>query len=149
MLAAGPVAGTLHQSEVQERGFTCPEESRMYSKYWDFRTSVRYPHNPDDDPTSDYTKIVQAAELIFYSNLRVPLVKGGDVALIQSIVDEHIAKADPAIRIRGEILKAERRAEAILKKSWDAVTRVATRLHKFKNWELSANQLLAILEPAQ
>lgn len=149
VLAAGPVAGTLHQCEVEERGFCCREESRMYSKYWDFRTSVRYPHNPDDDPTSDYAKIVHVAERIFYFNLQVPLVKGGDVALIQSMLDEHIAKADPAKRIRAEILRAERRAEAILKKSWDVVTRVATRLHKSKKWELSARQLLAILEPAQ
>lgn len=137
VVAAGPIAGEMHQRIVGFRGYSCRDERRAYRNYPQILVSIWFPDCSDNNPTSDFSKLVFQADQICQSTLQLSVFSVDELGLPATI--EHI---------RVEILRADRKAEAILKKSWDVVTEIATRLHKSKKWELSRKQLLAVLEPA-
>lgn len=144
VITAGPVAETLHQKEVERRGYSCRAESTAYERYWVPRVSMMFPNMPDEDPGSDYFQVVRDAHSVCFADVYDPILKltptKADMAKVNCEVKKKRTK-----EVGAEIRAAEQRAEAILGKHWAAVTDLALALHKTRSGRLSSRQVLARL----
>lgn len=150
-VAAGPVAGIIHYQSVEKRGWSCRNERRAYEHMLTVRVSFGYnlqSFQATSNPTSDYTVVQSAAEALFLSGIYPcpvllgpkPLTKKQQVKYSQAFA-KHRSET-----IHNEILACEKTAEDILNKNWQAVTDIATALHKSKSGKLTRKQLLRHLD---
>jgi hypothetical protein len=145
LAVAGHVADTIHQQDVVKRGYSCREESRAYRMYWQFRVSNMFSIGQTDEPTSDLFEAVRDATSICYSNV-LGLVNVQDPTTKALKKMQRASATDLTKDIKAEIERAEARAERILLRHWEAVTDIATSLHRSKNGHLDRRQLLRRLD---
>jgi hypothetical protein len=126
VLAAGHVAATIHQQEVEKRGFASPQEKRAYGAYWEIRASIQFACGFEAGPTSDYYKLREGARDIC---LAQDLANGIPVFGVYLPEQNRFLPPKPPKdldeRVRAEIEAAEEKAESILKRYWPAVCDVA------------------------
>lgn len=131
VLAAGHVAGTIHQQEVDRKGYSSPQERRAYSTWWEFRASGQIRSDSDHirDPHNDSCRLAQEA-----GRIRFVLALDSEGTLDQGSV-------------LAEVQQAEGRAERVLKRHWQAVSDIAAALHRSKSGVLKGKRVREILAP--
>ena len=143
---AGPVANILNQRAVAARGFANRAESRAYSNYWAIPISIRYGSTmADDDPASDYARVVSDARsicLAFKPGPRAKLNSDG----IWELFPPRKSKPVTAEQVVAEIVRAEKAAERLLKRHWAAVEDIAVATYRAKSGRLYRRHLLARME---
>ena len=144
ILSAGPVAATIHQKAAEARGWRCREERRAYRKGWEYRVSV-VPLNRNDDPDSDYHLVREAARKVVGHEPHPFFLATRDTQAERDRIQRDFLR-DWGEDIRAEILRAEARAEAILKRHWGVVADIAAALHRSKSGRLLRRHLLPRLE---
>jgi hypothetical protein len=138
MRAAGHVAGTIHQMEVERRGFASPQEKRAYCQWWEIRASIQVDCDFDHahDPHNDSCRLAQNAALIC-------LERGFKYyGQFECLPDLRTADRKSVV---AEIVRAEKRAEGILKQHWQAVCDVANAVYRSKSGVLKGKRLQDIL----
>ena len=141
VLVAGHLAACIHQEAVEQRKFSCREESRAYSTYWEVPVSLKFESGMQDDPTSDLAIVVRDASNICYAGAAHTVMKPKVTAKDIAKMERGLAK-----EVLAEIVRSEERAERVLKRHWAAVSDIATSLHRSKAGHLDRRQLLARLE---
>jgi hypothetical protein len=148
ILAAGHVAATIHQQEVEKRGFASPQEKRAYSTYWEIRASIQFACGFEAGSTSDYYKLREGArDICLAQDLANGIPVFGVYLPEQNRFLPPTPPKDLKERALAEIEAAEEKAESILKQYWPAVRDVAGALHRGKSGQLTRFRLLALLEP--
>jgi hypothetical protein len=151
VITAGPVSATIHQSAVDNAGYSNPRERRAYSHWWNLRVSWLFPHSLDNNPTSDYVRSVMTAtkiaDALAFDAVPMESPKSpNEQSIKKCYVKWNKALTKKTLQITtNEICKAEQRAERIIKKHWQAVEDISKSLHRSKLGHLSRNQLMKIL----
>jgi hypothetical protein len=153
VLTAGHVAATLHQGSPR-----CPQEGADTSRpassaenpqmTWEARTSLKFRAGcADPDPASDdYLAVRQAEHVEFTLRLQREgrCRRGTPAEWLKLLRAEATFEKE---KVLSQLLDAERQAERLLRRHWEAVCELAGALHRSEVGELTRGQVLGLMGP--